>query len=68
MAVTATVEVKEKVEKRVRPKAYLKNPPKEQDCYTPGCYNIQVEPCEGIPMSNRCASCKGKKMFMGIED
>lgn len=55
-------------EKRERPKAVLKYAPKEKECYTPGCYNIQVEPCEGIPMSNKCASCKAKKIFIGVED
>lgn len=68
MAVTATTVTQNGKKERVRPKAYLKNPPKEKDCYTPGCYHIDVEPCEGIPMSNRCASCRAKKILMGIED
>lgn len=68
----ATTKQNEKVDnkkvERQRPKAVLKDTAKEKDCYTPGCHNIKVEPCEGIPMSNKCASCKAKKIFMGIED
>lgn len=51
-----------------RPKAILKDAQKEEDCYTPGCYNIRVEPCKGVPLSNKCASCKSKKIYMGVED
>lgn len=53
---------------RKKVKATLRNAQKDADCYVPGCYNITVEPCEGIPFSNKCASCKKKKVFMGVED
>ena len=37
-----------------------------EDCYVPGCYvHATKEECPGIPKSNRCASCRKKKNYLG---
>lgn len=48
-------------------KAVLKDAPKETDCFVDGCLKVPGK-CEGIPLSNRCAACRMKKNYMGVED
>lgn len=52
---------------KVRPKAVVKGY-KEEDCFVDGCAIAIHDKCEGIPMSNKCAACRLKKNYLGVQD
>ena len=53
---------------KARPKAILKDKPVKTDCFVDGCIVAIHDKCKGIPMSNKCASCRCKKNYLGVED
>lgn len=38
-----------------------------KDCYVSSCNTAEREKCEGIKGAYKCASCRKKKNFLGIE-
>lgn len=50
-----------------RPKAVLTKKQEEKDCFVGGCDTAVKDKCAGIPKSNRCAACRCKKNYIGVE-